>query len=71
MFPIMMDEPDAMTVAPSVWHTLESAWRGIRAERQAASAQGLRAGPSEPPRAPSALATLALGTVDPAAGLRH
>lgn len=63
MFPIMMDEPDAMSVAPSVWHTLESAWRG-KSERKALGASALRAGPSEAPLAPSALASLALGTVN-------
>lgn len=70
MFPIMMDEPDAMSVAPSVWHTLESAWRG-KSERQAAGTRALRAGPSEPPRAPSALASLALGVVDGQPDVRH
>lgn len=62
MFPIMMDEPDAMSVAPSVWHTLESAWHG-QSVRKASGASARRAGPSEAPLAPSALATLALGTV--------
>lgn len=71
MFPIMMDEPDAMTVAPSVWHTLENAWRGTQSPRQVATAQTLRAGPSEPLLAPSALATLALGYVDSASILRY
>lgn len=71
MFPIMMDEPDAMTVAPKVWHTLESAWRGIQSPLKAAPAQALRAGPSEPPLAPSALATLAMGHLDTSGGQPH
>ena len=69
MFPIMMDEPDAMSVAPSVWHTLESAWRGCVGEREARG-HGPRAGATEAPLAPSALATLALGSVDGSASLR-
>lgn len=70
MFPIMMDEPDAMTVAPKVWQTLESAWHGIQHPRKPAPAKALRAGPSEPPLAPSALATLAMGHIEPPNGQR-
>lgn len=72
MFPIMMDEPDAMTVAPSVWHTLESAWRGgTGGQRRSAGAEALRAGAAEPQRQPSALAALALGHLEGSGGLPH
>lgn len=62
MFPIMMDEPESMKVAPRAWQMLQDAWRGsprterrdVRARREQLSAT-----------MPSPLATLALGAAEP------
>lgn len=54
MFPILMDEPDAMTVAPRAWQRLQDAWRGVLAPVRE------NPGASHEAEAPTALATLAL-----------
>ncbi len=62
MFPIHMDEPDAMTVAPRAWQMLQDAWRGApRTERRAERRDGpARRKPVDTP--PTPLASLAFGT---------
>lgn len=67
MFPIMMDEPDSMTVAPSVWQTLQNAWRSV----YEAPPPATHLEPAERPPTPSALASLAMGTVDPSGQTHH
>ena len=58
MFPILMDEPDGMTVAPRAWQLLQDAWRGaLKPARDNAGAQHDAA-------APTALATLAFSSAE-------
>lgn len=67
MFPIMMDEPDSMTVAPSVWQTLQNAWRSV----YEAPPPATHLAPAERPPTPSALASLVMGAADPMGQTRH
>lgn len=64
MFPIMMDEPDAMTVAPRAWQLLQDAWRGQPRSGRVERTERRRP-PADPQ--PTPLASLAFGTasVDP------
>lgn len=67
MFPIMMDEPDAMEVQPGVWQALQNAWRSV----YEAPAPATHLEPAERPPTPSALASLAMGSVEPSGHTRH
>ncbi|AOS81266.1 MULTISPECIES: hypothetical protein [Hydrogenophaga] len=67
MFPILMDEPDSMTVAPSVWQSLQNAWRSVYEAPPPATHQS----PPERPATPSALASLAMGAVEASGHTRH
>ncbi len=67
MFPILMDEPDSMTVQPGVWQTLQNAWRSV----YEAPAPDTHLAPAQRPPTPSALASLALGTQDQPGPTRH
>lgn len=67
MFPIHMDEPDAMTVAPRVWQLLQDAWRGpSSAPRQATGTARDANAPT-----PTPLATLAFGAAEADSRLHH
>ena len=67
MFPILMDEPDSMTVAPSVWQGLQNAWRSVYEAPPPATHQS----PVEQPPTPSALASLAIGSAELSGHTRH
>ncbi len=67
MFPILMDEPDAMTVKPGVWQSLQNAWRSV----YEAPAPATHQSPVEQPQTPSALASLAMGSAEPSGHTRH
>jgi hypothetical protein len=66
MFPILMDEPDAMTVAPRAWQLLQDAWRGTPAPPRKTT--GTHRVPLTP--APTAQASPALGAA-PVDARRH
>jgi len=67
MFPILMDEPDAMTVKPGVWQSLQNAWRSVYEAPPPATHQS----PVERPATPSALASLAMGPAEPSGPMHH
>ena len=67
MFPILMDEPDAMTVKPGVWQSLQNAWRSV----YEAPTESTHLAPAERPATPSALASLAMGPAEPSGHARH
>lgn len=67
MFPILMDEPDSMKVAPRVWSLLQDAWRGV-----SQAPAGHTGTPYDPVRpAPTALASLAFGAAEADSRLHH
>lgn len=67
MFPILMDEPDAMKVAPRAWQLLQDAWRGTQAPPREVTGT-----PHEPVApAPTALASLAFGAAAADPRLHH
>jgi hypothetical protein len=61
MFPILMDEPDAMTVAPRAWQMLQDAWRGPAQIKHTAGREPRARRPPADPQ-PTPLASLAFGT---------